>query len=651
MLNHVSVHLLPFAFIMVVVLMPASAAAAVLSLDVELGFSGRFQLGKWTPVTIFIENRGRPVTGQLEIIVTSGSEYRGDVHRVTYARTVELPYQSRKRFSFIIRIESVTHRMIVRLQKAETTMVSRSINLKPFFTTKELGIVSGIAISPDFLSALPASVFPVVVRPEFYPDIWYGYHGVKVAIVSADMLMRLSEKQFQALEDWIANGGYLIAASSINYGPLLQERTSRLLPVKVRGHRSFFELNALSAFCGETIVSKDPFLVLDAEVENSRVLIKEDNLPLISQRDMGIGKILFLAFDFMKPPFSRWKLRRTLWEHLLSLGPSQALSDVKIPDGTIRKALLSTMPSVFPSFRTISVLLVFYVVVMGFGYHKLKHRAGDKPKFAGYIVLFIAAFTGVVYAAFIYSNRKKNLTYNSFSHIIYHGQDSMASIEQVIGLYSIKATPYEVRFGPEFLPIRPLWVKNKDNRIPNSYLFYDNNETTWLAGYAQRWSSNFFIIESSIGFPVFAQVLEDEKGFTILIQNRTAHDIKACWGYVRGHYFSLGDIFSNTKDTWRIRASQLVNKENMNQRTTDHWGELSANLMEAVHLNYQSKPDTMCLVGWISPGPLPVTVDPSDHSGKNMTLVQWAIPVGAAGFMSLSETEQSFGQEQRSNES
>ena len=97
-----------FGFIAGILAAPFPAYPAAVAMDYSLGFNGYFQLHEWTPLTVVLENRGRATSGTLEVIVTSGSEYQQDVYQSTYARDVDLPHNSKKRYAFTVMIKSST---------------------------------------------------------------------------------------------------------------------------------------------------------------------------------------------------------------------------------------------------------------------------------------------------------------------------------------------------------------------------------------------------------------------------------------------------------------------------------------------------------------------------------------------------------------
>ena len=177
--------------ILSILVLPSPGWSTALSMEYSLGFNGHFQLHTWVPLTVVLENRSRAIRGTLEVLVTSGSEYFGNVYQTPYAMDVELPYNSKKLRSFTILITSFTHDLIIQLRQADKILLSQSINLRPLYTTQGFAVVVDDKTSPDFLVALPKSLFPVNVRPRFLPETWYGYESVELLIMNASMLQNL----------------------------------------------------------------------------------------------------------------------------------------------------------------------------------------------------------------------------------------------------------------------------------------------------------------------------------------------------------------------------------------------------------------------------------------------------------------------------
>ena len=120
--------------LLLLLFVPSIAHGSSIDLEYRLGFNGLFTLGKWSPITISIENRGKTIKGFLEVLTTSGSEYRQDVYNRTYSTKVEIPTNSKKQYQMTVYIESFTHPLVIRLKDAkDNTLEIRNINLTWYF--------------------------------------------------------------------------------------------------------------------------------------------------------------------------------------------------------------------------------------------------------------------------------------------------------------------------------------------------------------------------------------------------------------------------------------------------------------------------------------------------------------------------------------
>lgn len=623
---------------------PLSAFSAALSMEYSLGFNGHFQLETWTPLTVVLENRGRATSGRLEVVVTSGSEYRRDVYQTTYSLDVELPYNSTKLGSFTILINSFTHDLNIRFKHADKTLLSKSLNLRPYYTTQNLAIVVDDKTSPDFLSVLPQNLFPVNVRPRFLPETWYGYDGVEMIIMNAKMLKSLRERQFQALTQWVKRGGYLVTAGGINYGALLEQRTRHLLPINILGHRQFSELTSLESFSGQALTGSAPFLVLHVNIGDSDVLAQENEIPIIIQKNSGMGKILFLAFDFQIPPFSRWANRQVFWDKILSLQPFPGNNDISIDNQKILNSLLSSMPVDFPDLKFTAFFLGVYLLLLRFFLKEIEKHREKRRKNVCYLLLIITLFSIASYRLFLYPRDRKNLTYNSFFLMNVVGQSMIASGKYIIGIYSIKEADYSVSFGSFSNPVTHFVSKSSNKKIPNAYRLHENNTGQRILGFSENWSYNFFTIPLKVEFPVVGQGHLDEKGLHITIDNITSHKIVDCRVYFDNRLLFLGNILPNKKQVKHIPRSIIRRKELFDNQETELFSansktgggssflktmqkDLAKSILRAVQSTSQSRRNSLYIIGWIESGIVKADFSKTEISGNDLTLLTWEIPV------------------------
>jgi hypothetical protein len=632
----------PLAFLLLLGVIPAFPAS--ISLEYSLGFNGLFQLGKWAPLNIMLENNGRTTSGTLEIIVTSGSEYRRDVHYATYAMDVELPTNSKKLYSFTILIDSFTHPLIMRLKQSQRTLLSTSLNLRPHYATKRLVPVVGEGIATDFISMLPKGVLPVISPARFLPETWYGYDGVEMLILHASALSQLRERQFIALTEWVTRGGYIVTAGSLNYGAFLKERTRRLLPVNILGVKRIYELNSLEGFCGEGLSSPDPFLILHAEIDESVALLKEDDIPIIIQREMWLGKVIFLAFDYQAPPFTNWTGRCSFWNEMLALKPRIAHSSFDFEEQNILSSMISGIPTHFPRFILALSFFAVYAILIKIIFMRVGGNRGQRRRNISYLLAISIVFSMVSCWLLSLKNAQKDLSYNSFHHVKNVGHNMIASSRYIVGFYSIRGGDYRLSLGPTFSPITPILPHRAEDIPLHSLALHENDVEQTISVSMDRWSHRFFQINSMIKFPIQGKVFQNEQGLVIMIENLIPHAIIDCQIYFANRLFFLGNIAPSGKLVKRLARSDISQKELFQVETVKNLAEsivpytptsflevmqkdLMESLLRLVHSRYHSREDVLHLFGWIESELISVNLNHSGITGEGVALLEWEIPV------------------------
>ncbi len=649
---------------------PLSIKAETLSMDYSLGFSGHFQLKQWTPLFVTLENTGKPLTGTVEVIVTSGSEYLHNISQVTHVMKVELPSHSKKLCAFTIYLDTFIHDLRIQFRRTETILLSRSVNLRPSFTEKHFAVVVNDHASPDFLDGFPSRLFAVHVRPKYLPETWYGYESVRVMILDAGLLKGLRERQFEALLQWIEQGGNVVVTGGINIGAFQEPRTRRLLPIQIAGHRQFLELQTFRDFCGRVLTSSSPFLVLQSRIENADVLLREDEVPLIFHTSFGTGHLFFLAFDVYTPPFSRWPVRTAFWETLLSR--RQAKPELHLDLQYILHVLLSTLSGGFQNKKLMVTLLMGYLTLLFLIVRRLGKSDSHRLRNVVFWALLAVLFSLTSYRLFFYSRNKQNLTYNSFLHLHLPKDHSLAFGTSLLGLYTIQETPYHICFDSAAYPIKPVQLdirfRQSSRTVPMPYLLHEDPGEKQISGVAGAWSYYFFQFHSSLKFPLRGHALVDERGLSLEVDNRTLYPIRDCQIYFQNAVFAIGDIVPGEKQKKLIPQAELTEaataeKDDEKLYFSEHntpatetlslqerviagvekiFGigiqkpdafftavqrQLFEPVVKTIQASYQTRSDTACLIGWIPERLIPMNVPEAQRHGEAITLVTWDISV------------------------
>ena len=632
------------ALVLAVIYIPLPSFAALYSLEPSIGFNGHFQLNSWTPINVFVDNRGPATIGKLEVVVTSGSEYQQDVYRTIYATDVDLPHKSSKKYAFTVKIQSFTHELIIRLRQNRHIIYSKSINLRPHFTEKRLAVVADNFVAPDILAVLPQHFYPVNVRPNFLPEDWYGYESVKLLIMRAKAIGQLSDRQFQALSRWLRQGGLLVIGGSLNTGPLGQKMIQEILPITVRGHRQFSELKSLEHFCSQILTSSEPFLVLNVAIDDAKILAIENDLPVIFLKKLGFGRIVFLSFDMNRPPFSLWEGRRMFWDKILSVQSMAGRQMVGVDNQKVLDSMLAGLPLKFPDLRSGLIFIGAYLILLGVLLKKIRRSGRRRRQFGLYIIMMISFFASIGYWGFYHPYLKQKFSYNSFCQLKVSGSEALAFARYYIGLYSLEETTYSVNFGSHSLPVSHLISEKSNLKIPNPYVLVTKESGHHITGSIKRWSHNFYMLKLNLDSPLSGSARRDDLFLTLMVKNQLPNHLVDCLIYYKKRFIFIEDIPADKQQLVRLNLTNLKKQEIFGDheiaKIIRHFGDigspfylrktqqyLTPDLLLEIHNNYKAKPDSMILIGWMPADLVRPQFNYPVAATTGLTLVKWELRV------------------------
>jgi hypothetical protein len=631
-------------FVLSVACIGLPSYSAGFTLDYSIGFNGHFQLDSWTPLSVILDNRGRATSGSLEVIVTSGSEYQGDVYRTVYQTDVDLPQNSTKLYAFTIIVKAFTHEMIVRLRQDDEILYSRSINLRPHFTEKNFAVVADNYVVPDILAVLPAQLYPASVRPKFLPETWYGYDSVKLLILRPDTIRQLRDRQFQALTQWVNQGGYLVVGTGLNYGSLGDRRLQAILPIHVTGHQQFSELKSLGSFCNRELTGTEPFLVLNARMDDSKILAKENGIPIITRKNLGYGKIIFLSFDLNTPPFSRWDGRRIFWNKILSLQPKIDRPNIKAEDQQVVNSMLAGLPVKFPEFRSVAIFVSTYLIILLFLLKKIKKPGRSRWRYSLFFILIILLFTFIGYRGLYSPNLKHKISYNSLCQIDIADPDAPAAARYYIGLYSLTNLEYGLKFDSYSYPVGHIISDQSTAKVPNPYILRNKDDGLHIIGSIQRWQHNFYQLDLHLASPLAGYARHDSSFVTVMVESSLPHNLVDCLIYYRKRFITVEDILAGSRQTIKLDWMKLKKIEFFSEheaeaivrRFDDNGADsylrkaqkrVTSDLLFKIHNKYKSRPDSMILLGWVRSALIQPNFSRINPPGAGITMISWELPV------------------------
>jgi hypothetical protein len=529
---------------------PTSAAPAELTagglLDIQavLGFSGTFRLGRWTPLTVTVSNRGNALVGRLDVRVADGDALRGDLYTTTHRRALELPRDARKRFRFTIYLESLAGPLTIRVTSGGREVARRTVDLRSRFATSRLVLVLGRDADLDYLNDSAGKTLRVLYpHPEMLPDRWQGYDGIDAIVVHETSLEPLSARQFEALDKWIARGGVLAVSGGPDYTLLRTPRIASLLPATPVGLMELAAGAEIGEALGVPIAAPKAFNVTRLAGIRGRVRHRAGRAPLVVEADRGRGRVVYLAFDVTRYPFDRAAGMKQVWLNVLRLPPSEpmAFAPAASPDDSAVRALVREAATGFPDHATVLVFLTLYLGILLTGYRvRPAGRAGRwmtpwltwaSPTVfapAAYLVfgplLFPAGTTAVV-----------------VSVVAPYPRGPYATLDVELGMYANRASRLELRYDGVAPGLRPApgWGGPANTA---DWVFRDER-----GGSADPADENPYRLHVLRGTDVIAYALsgslaETGSGMRVRLRNGSGRAIRAAWLLLDDRAYALGSI-------------------------------------------------------------------------------------------------------------
>jgi hypothetical protein len=354
---------------------PSVIAADAVDVTAVVGFSDTFQLGRWTPLNVTVTNHRSDLSGELEVQVTGGDELRGRLFVTSHRRKLELHRDSRKSLQFTVFPQELSHPLVIRVHSSGQELARTQVDMRTRFAAERLLLVLSRDADLDYLNEGGADGLRVLYpHPELLPVHWRGYDAVAAVVVHGVSLERLSTSQFEALHKWVAQGGILAVSGGPNYALLRSPRLAALLPSQPLG-MTRIDGDALQSAFSTTLDVSRPVHVNRLGALRGRALLHAGAVPLIVERTLGYGRVVYLTFDVTSYPFDRWDGMRELWLNSLRLPPptTVALSGPEAEIESPLPALVQAESADFPSIAAVLFFLILYLGLLLAGYQLPVH--------------------------------------------------------------------------------------------------------------------------------------------------------------------------------------------------------------------------------------------------------------------------------------
>ncbi len=584
-----------------------------IKINITTGFQSAFKLKSWVPINITLENNSRDISGTLEVDVSSGNEYRDDIHTTVYRAHVDLPDHSIKQYSFIVYIDSFIHPLRIKLKSGTESLLEKEIHLRDLYTEKELILVLGTKISIDFLSTLPPKFKPVAPDPKHLPNNWYGYSGIRAIFIQPGIFKDIKKIQVDALSKWIERGGQLITSGGNDYSAFSEPAMQDVVSVNVSGIYKTKAINSLKNYCGYTLTGSDPFIIPKASIKNSKIILKEQEIPILIKKAKNLGSIILLTLNLNSTSFVNWEGNRHFWTKLLEENPLKTYSGITLKEMYMINGLVSNMNQTFPAYKFYALLLCTYYII----FHLIISRLLTKKNRLIYSTLLLSCISIFISVSFFFYQMKFTGTSsvsNSFHHIAKSGRTTFAKSHHIFGFYTSKKKTQSFTLTENPVSAIPFYPSTDNPEKISRWEIAQTKDATRYRVNQERWTGAFLNLESVIKCPVQGQAYSEDGNLIVKVNNFSKNSLDNSFILYRNKFYIISDIrpghsfMTNLNELKGIEAGSMFYNKNFikDLLLTDKihgfqrkiQNDFTGDIMTSM-LNIQDNENSLFFVGWI----------------------------------------------------
>ena len=430
------------------------------SLTVRAGFDGYCKEGYWFPVRVEVQNSGPDLNAMVQVTYKNGSGGNSAT-----SMELALPSTSHKEVVLYVFPQGSMRDMKVSLLVGRRTVGETSISVKCLGEENLLfGVLSGTPSTYDVLNDVkPLKGFARVAQLKLsdLPDRGQALASLDALVVSNTDTATLSMEQEKALELWISGGGKLLVIGGANWQPTtagIQE----FVPVEIQSTQNVTSLSELQSYLSDSNPLELGAITAVGKLrEGADVLVKQNGVPILIQKQMGFGKVYFLAVDPGLRPLSDWGGMKSFYDLLLgNKPPLPAWMTGNYVGYNTNQALGALDELGVPSTIYVCSLLALYVLIIGpINYLVLRFAKRREMAWVSIPVLVIL-FSCISYGfGFLYRGGTPILN----RLVMVQAWDGVenAQVHALTGIYSPSRAKYNLQAGDQFMP-KPFEGDNGD---------------------------------------------------------------------------------------------------------------------------------------------------------------------------------------------
>jgi hypothetical protein len=523
-------------------------ASSKLSVEESIGFRETIKIGKWLPVTVTIRNDGAALRGLLALELSTVSEGYPQPYTTTLSQAVDLPTQSRKRYTFVVMFRGFTHPLVIRLtDQSGMSVYTREIDLRTLSSPDRLILVFSNEPALDSLASVaPGKARVVYQNLDELPARWDALDAVDLIALRNLSLAPLRPEQVQALQQWVARGGHLLVTGGPNWTHYTHPIWRELIPLKVTGMVELTTLQPLESLVGVRAPEDIRLSILRTDAINGKILAQTEDHALLITQKRGRGEVVFAAFDPGRAPLTAWDGTALLWKMLFHLDDTPNYWKLRRElretfDETWTSQALQLPLLAFPSHLLLAVFLVLYVSTIGFFFWRVgldSPAARDSWMLIG---LTLAAFTGAAHLLFREPHIQQDALLFEVSAVDVIPQSRFADVETHLALLSIRKQTYDLKIAGQpstWMQIVPPMVRD----LQLDWHLHQDQVLTIKDTFVPSWGMRVFKGKGLLEFPIETRVLREADTVMVRVTNNSGYTLQHCWLWRGPRIVPLGNI-------------------------------------------------------------------------------------------------------------
>jgi len=542
-----------------------------LKMTVIAGIKGYHHPQKWIPVKFILENYGPSVNGYVEVIENNPAGNPRNIFR----KRLDLAQGARKKAELTIMVDQPFFKArYVSRDKVllQTTLSPRWVepfaNIIGVLTNEDSNMnffkdITAITQNPQLVNSPQGSQLAVFNNPTELPESYLGLSSLDILIINGVSTAELSSAQKKAILDWVRDGGLLILGGGPGASKVISGLPSEAVPVEIGVNKTHQDLPSPLKLANN-YEGKGTFIYTSIKSYQGDINLGNEEAPYIVGKDLGNGRVVWVAFDLSQRPFSEWRANDKFWEKI-TLGSNKYGLNVpyNVWHGALGELLFNIPALKAPSLTVVIAFLFLYLLIVSpLNYFILKKL--DKREWAWVTIPIFIAIFGLSSYWYAYMTKGGDVIVNQLGILKAYPKEKSAKLYNAFGIFSPGKTSYIINMpeGISGLPMPGHYYGNPMTMFDPSIIDQDNKVTISNFNVAS-WTMRSFLTSGRIDFEnkLAYNLSYVDGGIKGKIKNNFDYPLTDVFVVAGKHIMKVGTIQPGNEKEIKLK----LNKPNFNQ--------------------------------------------------------------------------------------